>query len=256
MDGVLSCQCHVNVTSMSRQCHVNVTQAAAGLTVDGVVGPLTKAKIVAPQFDAIRHVQEEAAAAPAAAPYKRGETVSWYLRDHPGYLKQPALVAAGLGVRDVLALDAAGARALGLSEEDARKVDEALPAKDDGVYGHTVVHSNWEYFTLPQGNPTHTKKEQDQDQHQIPAGACIVSTHWPDFEAIRKNVIMKYPWQTHVVHCRKGSDQSNIPVAYCTKGFKTPGQIYASPFVTLTQNTIQLTATCGRVLLRRPMVHQ
>ena len=104
---------------LSCQCHVNVTQAAACLTVDGVVGPLTKAKIVAPQFDAIRHVQEEAAAAPAAAPYKRGETVSWYLRDHPGYLKQPALVA------ELTAAFEAWSPACGVTFEQAESADDA-----------------------------------------------------------------------------------------------------------------------------------
>ena len=41
-----------------------------------------------------------------------------------------ALVTAGLAVRDVLALDAAAARALGLSDEDARKVDQGMPGRE------------------------------------------------------------------------------------------------------------------------------
>ena len=54
-----------------------------------------------------------------------------------------ALAAAGLAVRDALALDAAAATALGLSEEDARKVDAGLPDRefvfegvDNSVAGH------------------------------------------------------------------------------------------------------------------------
>jgi hypothetical protein len=54
-----------------------------------------------------------------------------------------ALAAAGMGVGDALALDAAAARALGLLEEDARKVDAGLPGRefvfegvDNSVAGH------------------------------------------------------------------------------------------------------------------------
>eukprot|EP01044_Picomonas_judraskeda_P000668 COSAG03_NODE_31_length_18330_cov_15.424936_10_plen_526_part_00 len=54
-----------------------------------------------------------------------------------------ALAAAGLAVRDALALDGAAARALGLSAEDARKVDEGMPCRefvfegvDNSVAGH------------------------------------------------------------------------------------------------------------------------
>ncbi len=54
-----------------------------------------------------------------------------------------ALAAAGLALRDVLALDAAAARRLGLSEEDARKVEESVLGRefvfkrvDNSVAGH------------------------------------------------------------------------------------------------------------------------
>eukprot|EP01046_Picozoa_sp_COSAG06_P010299 COSAG06_NODE_561_length_14287_cov_13.422047_5_plen_263_part_00 len=97
---------------------IKALQAGAGLTVDGVVGPLTKAKILAPQFDADAHVALAEAAA-SAAPFKRGETVSWFLRDHPGYLKQPAVV------EELTAAFAAWAPACGVSFEQAESADGA-----------------------------------------------------------------------------------------------------------------------------------
>ena len=58
-----------------------------------------------------------------------------------------ALAAAGLGVVDALSLDAAAARALGLSEEDARKVDEGQPAREfvfEGVDNSVADHGKFD----------------------------------------------------------------------------------------------------------------
>ena len=67
---------------------IKAFQTAAGLTVDGVVGPITKAKIVAPQFDTWAHISGDQTT--ANAPYTHGDIVTWWLRNSPGYMKKPA----------------------------------------------------------------------------------------------------------------------------------------------------------------------
>lgn len=71
---------------------INAFQTANGLKVDGVVGPITKAKMVAPQFDNLAHMPGDEDT--AIAPYKHGDTVTWCLGSIPGYLKKPAVSEA------------------------------------------------------------------------------------------------------------------------------------------------------------------
>jgi hypothetical protein len=72
-------------------------QAMHGLQIDGVVGPLTRQQIIAPQYDAARHMMDPAAAQGEAAaqnPFPAGTTlVLWTLGWVPGYLSREAVVA-------------------------------------------------------------------------------------------------------------------------------------------------------------------
>ena len=93
----------------------------------------------------------EAAEAEAARVRKAAEDVA-RLREGLGRLELSeaglvALAAAGLGVVDALSLDGAAARALGLSEEDARKVGEALPDREfvfEGVDNSVASHGKFD----------------------------------------------------------------------------------------------------------------
>lgn len=93
----------------------------------------------------------EAAEAEAARVRKAAEDVA-RLRDGLRRLELSevglvALAAAGMSVVDALSLDAAAARALGLSEEDARKVDEGLPGREfvfEGVDNSVANHGKFD----------------------------------------------------------------------------------------------------------------
>ena len=78
---------------------IRAFQQATGLVVDGIAGQKTKAKVVAPQFDADAHVTRQSdrvglAAKDADKPtFKRGDTVTWSLDlPVPGYLDQAKLI--------------------------------------------------------------------------------------------------------------------------------------------------------------------
>ena len=69
---------------------IKAFQAAAGMVVDGVAGPKTKAQVVAPQFDSEKHTAD----AEEAASFQRGDHVTWsVIGGLPGYLKQEAASA-------------------------------------------------------------------------------------------------------------------------------------------------------------------
>lgn len=100
---------------------IKAFQEAAGLKVDGIAGPLTKAKVVAPVFDAIPHLpkpDEE-----DTATFKSGDTVSWSLGDVPGYLNEAAVTAELQTAFDKWA------PACGVEFEHVRRVRLSLPAQ-------------------------------------------------------------------------------------------------------------------------------
>jgi hypothetical protein len=72
-------------------------QIAAGLKPDGLVGPVTKRKIMAPQFDREKHMHAGSAASPESVFLPTtavGETVKWALSAGvPGYLSREAVAA-------------------------------------------------------------------------------------------------------------------------------------------------------------------
>ena len=123
-----------------------------------------------------------------------------------------------------------------------------LGEKQDGIYGNMLVYNRTEYFTLPESAPEAEAQPQDLETHQIPEDSEVVDTTWADFPDIRDNVIAKYPWGTHVLHCRvTGSNH-----AYHCCGFGRPGQEFSGdPFAVISADSICLTNRKGRVLLRK-----
>ena len=71
------------------------------------------------QFDSLTHVHGHA----ETAPFKHGDTVTWFLRDHPGYLKKPA-------VEDAITEAFAGEESLDLKQR--------IDTKDFAQTPHTV----------------------------------------------------------------------------------------------------------------------
>lgn len=106
-----------------------------------------------------------------------------------------ALAAAGMSVRDALALDAAAARALGLSEEDARKVDAGLPGREfvfAGVDNSVAKHGKFDQA----GVLNHIGTAGGTREWANPCGSGDVAVAWSSVgEGSEENFVSKWDWK-------------------------------------------------------------
>eukprot|EP01043_Picozoa_sp_COSAG02_P068733 COSAG02_NODE_11519_length_1707_cov_3.074627_1_plen_306_part_00 len=111
-----------------------------------------------------------------------------------------ALAATGMGVRDAMALDAAAARALGLSEEDARKVDAGLPGWEFVFAG--VDNSVPQYGKFDQvGVLNHIGTAGGTREWANPCTSGDVAVAWSSKSSgSEEDFVSKWDWQAHFSH--------------------------------------------------------
>mmetsp|Transcript_12416 Transcript_12416/g.15531 ORF Transcript_12416/g.15531 Transcript_12416/m.15531 type:complete len:426 (+) Transcript_12416:62-1339(+) len=117
------------------------------------------------------------------------------------------------------------------------------------VHGHTLKSTLGPCFqVLPESTPDAPSVEQHQDEFQIPRGWRVVKMSDGDFELIRTMVIAEHAWGTDVIHVQ----DDNKFVAFCCKGFSTPGIVYDNgSFLTQQEDNFQFTGINGRLLVRK-----
>jgi hypothetical protein len=105
------------------------------------------------------------------------------------------LAAAGLSVRDALALDGAAARALGLSAEEARKVEEGVPGREfvfEGVDNSVAGHGKFDQA----GVLNHIGTAGGTRAWVNPCSSGDVSVAWSSVEnGWQEQFVSKWDWQ-------------------------------------------------------------
>ena len=111
-----------------------------------------------------------------------------------------ALAAAGLSVRDALALDGAAARALGLSAEEARKVEEGVPDREfvfEGVDNSVAGHGKFDQA----GVLNHIGTAGGTRAWANPCGSGDVSVAWSSVgNGSEEQFVSKWDWKAGKSH--------------------------------------------------------